>query len=91
MPGGICTPAFSSLFTAFIVGILVDIGFQVKLPRYFSFLMLAETKEQHTVLYVLLELEVLQTLGALSRLQRTGRPRYVEWSIHISFNNLVLF
>ncbi|CAE6413431.1 unnamed protein product [Rhizoctonia solani] len=29
MPGGICSTAFGSLFTAFIIGILIDIGFQL--------------------------------------------------------------
>ena len=71
MPGGICTPAFSSLFTAFIVGILVDIGFQVWPYNTFIFLLLSDTNQSPTVVYVLLKLEILQILGALYRLQRT--------------------
>ena len=33
MPGGFCSAGFSSLYAAFIVSLLVDIGFQVCLGR----------------------------------------------------------
>lgn len=70
MPSGICTPAFRSLLTAFIIGILADIGLQVCWYSI-SIYRLLLTPNYDAVVYVLLELEVSQTFGALHRLQGT--------------------
>lgn len=86
-PSGFCTAGFSSIYAAFIVGLLVDLVFQVRLC--FLCISAMQCLMKHSLslsdVYALSKLEVFETSGALPRDERALFRRYVWGALDRGF------